>query len=187
MGINKLQRRFAFCLYNLPALSKHVSEYGICSVGSCSDFSYTTAASCLTVTEIPDLFPLRSLVAACHLHCRAGFALFLPDSTVYRFSFNALRCPAWRAFTPVLAALSPRCSRRGAAAAALCSGQSPSPLRSGLGDSAAHAGSLTPVICWPTCLRSCAAKWAGEGVRYKQSSKKSQKGGGGFSCIGSLI
>lgn len=144
-SINKLQYRFTFCLYNLPATSKHVSEYGIHS-GSCSDFSWTATASCLAVAEIPDCFPLRSLVAACHLHCCAGFTLFLSDSTVYRVSFNALRCLVQRAFTPVLTVLSPHCSWQGAAAAASCSRQCPSPLRSGLGDSAAHAGSVIPVV-----------------------------------------
>lgn len=174
MGINTLQSRFTFCLYNLPAISKHASEYGICLVGSRSDFSQERTASFLTVAEIPDPFPLRSLVAACHLHCHVGFALFLLNSTVYSFSSNALQCLVRRAFTPVLAALSPHRSRQGAAADASCSGQSLSPLCSGLSDSVAHAGSLIPVICWPKCLCSCAVKRTGEGVCHKQPSKKSQ-------------
>lgn len=109
MAIYTLQCHFTFCLYNLPVVSKLISEYRICSVGSCSDFYYTTTAFCLTVTEIPDRFPWRSLVAACDFHCHTGFAWFLPDSTVHRFSLNALQSLVQRAFIPVLAALSSPC------------------------------------------------------------------------------
>lgn len=113
---------------------------------------------------------------------------WFPYSTVYRFSFNALQRLVQRDFTPVLTTLSPCCSQQETSADASCSGRSPSPLRSGLSDSTAHTGSLSPVICWPVCLCSCAQlceTGCGRSPLQMIQPKVTKKRG--FNCVGSLV
>lgn len=130
----------------------------------------------------PGLFSF-GISGICHLQYCAGLTLFLPDST--KATGLKLCSASAEVFSPVLAVLSPPWSQEGVAADVSCSGQFPSPVHSGLGDTLTHTGFLIPVICWPLCFCSCAYMDWGRSPQQTIEQKVTKIGG--FSCISSLV
>lgn len=87
-----MQWCFTFCLYHLPAISKHESEYGICSVGSCRDFCCRTSTPCLTC-RYPRPFPFEIFAGSLSFALPCQFCLDFP--TQQFTGLVLMLCSAW--------------------------------------------------------------------------------------------